>query len=296
MLDEITTRIAVFQWLESLCSHHGDIPPYSALQSGVTVGGEVVKVISQPGIFKPRSLRYPISIKTSVTGPYKDTFAAEHLLTYKYKGTDPFDPANRGLRELMKQQLPLVYFYGTSKGHYMPVWPVYIVADNPAELSVTVAVDDLQALSTVGKDTAVGEGLELRRRYITTTTRRRLHQAAFRDRVLTAYRKQCAICRLRHTELLEAAHIIPDASDGEPVVPNGLSLCKIHHAAYDKRILMVRPDYVTEVRDDVLREIDGPMLQHGIKEMHGTKIIVPRRVGDRPDPERLRLRYEGAVG
>ena len=52
---------------------------------------------------------------------------------------------------------------------------------------------------------------------------RRLHQATFRERVLHAYRTSCAICRLRHRELLDAAHILPDGHPrGEPVVPNGL--------------------------------------------------------------------------
>src|SRR3989304_615457 len=40
------------------------------------------------------------------------------------------------------------------------------------------------------------------------------------------FRQECAICRLRHEELLDAAHILPDGHPrGEPVVPNGLALC-----------------------------------------------------------------------
>ena len=38
---------------------------------------------------------------------------------------------------------------------------------------------------------------------------------------LDAYRRQCAFCRLRHAELLDAA-IVPDAEEGEPTVANGL--------------------------------------------------------------------------
>jgi len=46
---------------------------------------------------------------------------------------------------------------------------------------------------------------------------------------------------------------------GEPVVPNGVSMCKIHHAAFDAGIFGVDPDGVrVEVRADVLSEIDGP--------------------------------------
>ena len=106
---------------------------------------------------------------------------------------------------------------------------------------------------------------EIRRRYVTRLVRQRLHQQAFRKRVLDAYREHCAICRLRHQELLEAAHIVADRDpEGEPKVSNGLALCKLHHAAFDCDIIGVRPDYVVEIREDVLEEIDGPMLQHGL--------------------------------
>lgn len=136
-----------------------------------------------------------------------------------------------------------------------------------------------------------GEGA--RREYITSTFKRRVHQGKFRERVLKAYQEQCALCRLKHQELLDAAHIIPDSDpDGEPRVTNGLSLCKLHHAAYDRNFLSVRPDYIIEVRQDVLEEEDGPMLRHGLKGMHGNRIILPKSVGQRPDPARLERRYE----
>jgi putative restriction endonuclease len=71
-----------------------------------------------------------------------------------------------------------------------------------------------------------------------------------------------------------------------------LSLCKIHHAAFDKNILGIRPDYRVEIQSDVLEEIDGPMLKHGLQELHGAKLILPSKAIDRPDPERLDQRYE----
>jgi putative restriction endonuclease len=93
--------------------------------------------------------------------------------------------------------------------------------------------------------------------------------------------------------MLDAAHITPDSDpEGEPAVNNGLSLCKLHHAAYDQSIFGIRPDYKIEVRRDILEEVDGPMLKHGLQEIAGTEIAVPGRVADRPDPERLGLRYE----
>jgi len=128
---------------------------------------------------------------------------------------------------------------------------------------------------------------------VTTLVRQRLHQRTFREKVLRAYREQCALCRLRHPELLDAAHIIPDSEErGEPEVSNGISLCKLHHAAFDAMFLAVTPEYRIEVQPRILEESDGPMLRHGLQELHRQRILLPRGRGMKPDPARLEERYE----
>ena len=190
----------------------------------------------------------------------------------------------------MQQQIPLIYFHGVVPGRYMASWPIFIVGDDPQALTFTVAVDDRQ-LAVLPMSVDAPE-VEIRRRYITRLVRQRLHQQAFRERVLAAYREHCAICRLRHQELLEAAHIVPDKDpEGEPRVTNGLALCKLHHAAFDAHIVGVRPDYVVEVRLDVLNEIDGPMLKHGFQGFHGSPLLLPTRSAFRPDRQSLEARY-----
>ena len=124
-------------------------------------------------------------------------------------------------------------------------------------------------------------------------TERRLHQRIFRTIVMRAYKDQCSICRLAHAPLLDAAHIVGDADGGEPVVTNGVSMCKIHHAAYDANIMSITPDYTVAINADVLLETDGPMLRHGLQEMHGERIQLPRSKRERPDRDALALRYEG---
>jgi putative restriction endonuclease len=58
---------------------------------------------------------------------------------------------------------------------------------------------------------------------------------------------------LKHRELLDAAHIIPDnLPEGKSTIENGLSLCKLHHSAYDAFIIGVTPDYIIQVRADIL--------------------------------------------
>ena len=167
-----------------------------------------------------------------------------------------------------------------------------MVGDSPTNLRFEIAVDDAAFVGTSTEEVAEDRA-EIRRQYVTAAIRQRLHQRAFRARVLEAYRDQCALCRLRHSELLDAAHITPDMKpEGEPVVPNGLSLCKLHHAAFDGHFLTVRPDYVIEVRRSILDEEDGPMLLHGLQAMHRQPIVLPRNEWLRPDPARLEQRYE----
>jgi putative restriction endonuclease len=192
--------------------------------------------------------------------------------------------------------VPLVYLHGHRQARYHAVWPVFIVGDDPATLTFTVAAGDSAFLPASESDDLVYGPLdpqEPRRQYVTATVRRRLHQAAFRERVLDAYRESCALCRLRHRELLDAAHIVADREpEGEPKVPNGLALCKLHHAAFDRFFLTVDPDYRILVRDDVLEEPDAPMLEHGLKRLHRERIHLPRRQELRPSPELLERRLE----
>lgn len=85
----------------------------------------------------------------------------------------------------------------------------------------------------------------------------------------------------------------PTATPEEtPWSPTDSRSAKIHHAAYDGNYLGVRPDFVVEVRKDVIEAKDGPMLLHGLQEMAGIWLTLPRATSARPDPSRLEERYE----
>ena len=92
-------------------------------------------------------------------------------------------------------------------------------------------------------------------------------------------------------QLLDAAHIIPDAKGGKPEVPNGLSLCRIHHGAYDQNILGIDHEYRVHINQKMLKERDGPMLQYGFQEMNECNIILPRNLKDHPDKDKLAERF-----
>ena len=291
-------RLAAFDWLTELRGQQGDVLPRSTLLRGFEFGGRLIGLMSpQQGIWKPAVCELPLSIATTRGGPYSDSFdLATGRIRYSYRGSDPQHRDNVGLRTAMRDRIPLVYFHAIEPGRYLAAYPVFVVGDDPAGLSFGVLVDDA---STLAEDIEAPGHLvaeddsEARRAYITATVRRRLHQVAFRQRVLRAYREMCALCRLRHLELLDAAHITPDTDqEGEPHVSNGLALCKLHHAAFDGFFFTVTPDYRVEVRPSILAESDGPMLIVGLQQIHGQPIQLPSQAAQRPEQARLERRYE----
>ena len=62
-----------------------------------------------------------------------------------------------------------------------------------------------------------------------------------------------------------------------------MSLCRFLHAAFGRSLLGVHPSYVIHVRRDILEEVDGPMLRHGLQGLEGQRILVPSRRVERPD-------------
>jgi putative restriction endonuclease len=264
-------RLAAFEFLLGSISRYGEVLSYAIIKQGFTFKGERVLLMGPQGIFKPRILpELPLSITTApeIPGkarPYDDRPSEAGVIIYKYRGTNPLHYDNLGLRKAMQRGAPLIYFYGVEVGYYRPTWPVFVIDDDPASLSFHIMVDE-QQLGARGNYWEQKVSEIDRRRYITVEIQPRLHQVSFRAHVIRAYQDSCAICRLRHPELLDAAHILEDKHpQGIPEVSNGLALCAIHHKAYDKKVLAVKPDYSVEIQEKVLREIDGPMLKYGLQ-------------------------------
>lgn len=284
-------RMAAFEWLTKQTVVHDEVLPRSLLEEGFEYRGTSVKLVGPQGIFKPAQIKYyPLSITTTTRGPYRDSFdSSGNLLMYRYRGTDPEFHENRRLRDAMRDQIPLVYFHSTVRSRYLAIWPVFVIGDDRANLTFTVAADDELSLRYERDD----EEPAIRRAYVTREVRHRIHQRTFRDRVLRAYLERCSVCNLGHTPLLDAAHIIGDSDEaGDPLVSNGLSLCKLHHAAFDRSMFAIKPDYRIAVRQDILDEVDGPMLLHGLQRIDNIEIVLPARRQDRPDRDRLDQRYQ----
>ena len=298
--EEHQIRLKAFEWLEEQTQLHGEVLSRDLLAKGFVFRNTRIHMLGAQGIWKPRVFeRIPLSITTVPNGPYADHFDYDENVVYSYRGSDPNHPDNVGLRLASKENTPLIYFFGVEKGRYLPFWPVYVTYDDPQRLRCHVDISARFIQTFRGAMTTEVENVEdvepsLIRKYAVQMSKVRLHQTAFRERVISAYRCSCAMCNLKHRELLDAAHITPDKDEtGEPVISNGLSLCKIHHTAYDKHILGISPDYNIHVRRDILREIDGPMLRHGLQDLHGHKLqYLPARKVHQPDRDRLQQRFE----
>ena len=224
--------------------------------------------------------------------PYADAEGADGYYRYMWQGTDPSAHDNEALRSAQTAGKPLAWFVGVAPGTFVPIYPVWLVGEETDQHSFVLAFDALMRDEFQPLTIDHPVDLAARRQYAMATVRRRLHQPVFRRRVLTAYRSACALCNLRHENLLDAAHIKEDSDGGLPIVPNGVAMCAIHHRAFDGNVIGIRPDYVIEVRPDVLQESDGPTLQFALQGVHAKGLRVPAQKAARPDAGLLEERYE----
>ena len=272
---------------------HGSAVPYrGGLDAGFRYQDRRVAFLSpQKGIFRAKEQRgqAALSINTSVRSPYADRATADGYV-YSFRADPRGEADNRALEAAYEVQAPIVYFVGVRPGWYEPSLPWFVDAVDSVEREVHIT---LGSIVDVGdRPQAIPLESEIERRFRFGVERRRLHQGRFRGAVLPAYRDMCAICRLKEVRLLVAAHIVPDAEElGEPVVSNGLSLCSIHHTAFDQDLVGVAPDLRVHVSQRLLEDEDGPMLDV-LKGFHGTTIEAPSRRLWRPDTARLAIRFE----
>lgn len=285
--EQIQIRALAFTWLDSKLLQKPWLT-WSELQNDFATQYGHIPLITQRGIWNPRQLESTLSIQATRGSPYTDTQISEDLFEYAYQGQGITAGDNTKLRRAMENRAPLIFFEQVKVGIYLPRYPVFVVADDPIRRLFTISLE-----KSIASDPSEAAGLVLDKAYAERSTRARLHQPRFRAEVLLAYNTTCAVCRLRHVELLDAAHIIPDSlPSGIAAVSNGMSLCKIHHAAYDRNILGISPDLKVHIRPDLMLEVDGPMLKFGLQEMAGSTITVPTRKQLAPSKDGLAWKFE----
>lgn len=292
-------RMAAFEHVRGLSEIHDHLTT-AELKPGFVFEGERVPLINpQRGIFKPQRMQFLLSIRTVFPKPggkvwyddqrqvHRQIFEGDETIDYAFMGQDPDAADNRWLRDAYENQIPIIYFLGIAPGHYQAVLPAFISGWDANMLRASVAF----GMPDQGGMGAPENALE--RRYALRMVQQRLHQASFREAVITAYNGPCALSGLPEPLLLDAAHIIVDKDErlGQPIVPNGIPLSKTHHAAFDAHLIGIDPDYQLHVSERLLGRSDGLMLE-ALKGLNGTPIDLPKRTMDRPDRDRLAQRFD----
>ena len=293
--EELILRDALFETVMQYADEFGGSLTRAQLGE-VDFGGIKLRVIDiQGGIWNPGAawpleipLQATLSINTTLSDKYEDAEVENGLWRYDYQSGGA-GGKNIKLRKAMELQLPILWFVQQDDNRYVP-YKVWIIEDFP-ELGYCHIAPDLSLAAILSSGSEIHT--EVEKRYALREVKQRLHQPAFRARVINAYQNRCSICMLNHGKLLEAAHIIPDSDERSTTkVNNGISLCKIHHAAYDSQFLGISPDYTVHIRTDLLEEVDGPMLKHGFQEMNQRSLYLPMKDERKPDKDALEERFE----
>lgn len=299
--DEVDSaiRLAAFAHIRKLSVLHDHLTS-DHLKEGFTFEDERIPLVNpQRGIFKPRAMRYLLSIRTVFPRAgsrvwyddqrrvHEQIYGGQDAVDYAFMGTNPDAADNRWLREASEHQIPVIYFLGIAPGSYQAILPAFISDWDARTLKARIAFG-VAPTGELHPPENVAE-----RRYGLRLVKQRLHQAQFRAAVIAAYDGRCALSRLPEARLLDAAHIVVDTDErlGQPVVPNGLPLSKIHHAAFDAHLIGIDPDYRIHVSDQLMAQQDGPVLE-GLKSLNGQEMCRPRRDRDYPDRDRLAQRFE----
>jgi putative restriction endonuclease len=304
--EELRYRVSLARSVEELAAKNGGFATRHDLFR-FRLDGRLAQVMDfNRGIWNPAALSSTLSVVSDaheggrIWGAdgrtYSDRINMDTgLLEYSFQDGDPSKGHNAKLRNSIRTGMPILVLRKYGPNFYVPIFPSYVVGEDLEREIVFIAMED-----SIKSAYEVGASEALDKAYVERLVRHRVHQPMFRARVMRAYtlpsaegssRPTCAICRLQHVQLLDAAHIVADSEDGEARVTNGIALCKIHHAAYDENLIGISPDYLVHVNHDLLDEIDGPMLKHGIQAMHLSTLNRPTRKADWPSQDGLDRRF-----
>lgn len=216
------------------------------------------------GIHKPADLKYALSVRQSLNGPYADRDPVVHpdgSWTYQYFQEQP-DPAKRdtmftnvALLECQKDGVPI----GVLRQVKAKPDPRYRVMGlalvrewkdgyfrlegfSPSGTMAGSAAAPFDSSDAVPEEDKFNpHNVQDARRWINASIVRRQGQGKFRADVLTAYGNRCAISTCDIPEALEAAHIFGYLGTETNVVTNGLLLRSDLHTLYDLGMIAIDP-------------------------------------------------------
>ena len=131
-------RLAAFEHVRRLSEVYDHLTA-EELKPGFVFEGERIPLVNpQRGIFKPRQMKYLLSIKTVSPRPgarvwyddqrdvHRQIFEGDEMVEYAFMGQNPDAADNRWLREAFETGIPLIYFLGIAPGRYKAMLPAFI--------------------------------------------------------------------------------------------------------------------------------------------------------------------------
>ena len=117
----------------------------------------------------------------------------------------------------------------------------------------------------------------------------RIRNAGFRRVIMRLYDYTCAVCKLRivtaeGNSATEAAHIIPHNVSNNDDVRNGVSLCALHHWAFDQGLISLSEAYRVIVSGTLSMQRKTEWL---LTDLRRKKIRLPDRTQHRPAQEAM---------
>lgn len=291
---------AAFDYLAQLEVMYGDGVPARELKKGFVFGGKKIELRSSAnGIFKSKEMdKVVLSITTTIPGAgsrnvYKDYEGDDGSYHYAFEESTTGDYRNQYLINSSETETPFIYFKAIATAIYQCIWPCYVEEIDSANRMFKIIVGSRPRFIGTSTEDDFKKPKEIQARYYVRESKSRGHQAEFREEVLKAYSRKCAITGLPEDKLLQAAHIIPDSEyTGPQTVCNGIALNYLHHKAYDSFLIGIDAEYTVHVSPELKSLKDGPLLEQGLLTYDGKSICLPKNPEERPDQNLLNRKFE----
>jgi putative restriction endonuclease len=158
-------------------------------------------------------------------------------------------------------------------------------------------LDDVELLALVNQsDTLNTQNLDgevdFPEGHLTITHTRYKRDPRFKTIVYDAYDNRCAMCGIQ-LELIEAAHIVPHSHEkGTDEIGNGISLCALHHTAYDRSLIFFDEQFNILINDSKMEYLQKVGLDSGFRKFQTLafdKVQLPTNHTLRPNIENIKL-------
>jgi hypothetical protein len=161
------------------------------------------------------------------------------------------------------------------------------VAHSPSlESEIELLAAEQELLASASHSFDVSSTVDARERVLAQIVRRR-GQKEFREGLLAAYDRRCAVTSCDVVDALEAAHIVPYQGPATNDVSNGLLLRADIHTLFDLGLVGVEPE-------EMMAVLSPKLSGTAYGELRNAKLRIPTDPSKRPSQEALRRHLEWA--